>query len=185
MNAAPLKMGPGACAAVTLALVLVLALLAPSSAAADGAKAPGMVKGAPASTSMKTAPMKANGSGVVVRYRIDGTPAIGVAIPLVLTFDGVTEHGGAALRLTTEGGLALGDVAATRTLPAGEVTSLTIKVTPSAAGIGYLHVFTTQYGATSATSIPVQVGQSPSALPGAGELKQSPGGDRVRSMQVK
>ena len=181
MIAVPVKMGSGACAAVGLAL----ALLVPLSAAADGAKAPGTAKGAPASASMMTAPMKANGSGVIVRYRIDATPEIGVAVPVVLTFDGVTEQGGAALRLTTEGGLALGDVAATHTLPAGEVTSLTIKVTPSAAGIGYLHVFTTQYGATSATSIPVQIGESPSALPGASELKQTPGGDKVRSTQVK
>lgn len=181
MIAAAVNMGSGPCAAVALAL----ALLVPSSAAADGAKAPGAVRGAPASVPMKTAPMKANGSGVIVRYRIDGTPEIGVAVPVVLTFEGVTERSGAALRLTTEGGLALGDVAAARTLPAGEVTSLTIKVTPSAAGIGYLHVFTTQYGATSATSIPVQIGESPSALPGASELKQTPGGDMVRSIQVK
>jgi hypothetical protein len=181
MIAAPVNVGSGACAVIALAL----ALLVPLSAVADGAKAPGAVKSAPASAPLKTAPMKANGSGVIVRYRVDGTPEIGVAVPVVLTFDGVTEQGGANLRLTTEGGLALGDVAAARTLPAGEVTSLTIKVTPSATGIGYLHLFTTQYGVTSATSIPVQIGESPSALPGTDESKQTPGGDKVRSIQVK
>ena len=56
---------------------------------------------------------------------------------------------------------------------------------PSAQGIGYLHVFTTQNGATSATTIPVQVGKAPTSLPAAGELKQDAAGEKIRSMQVK
>jgi hypothetical protein len=181
MIATPVTIKTAACATV----VLALALLVPLNAAADGGEATGTARGLSANASMKTAPMKANGSGVIVRYRIDGTPEIGVAVPVVLTFDGVTERGGALLRLTTEGGLALGNVAETRTLPTGEETTLTINVTPTVAGIGYLHVFTTQYSAISATSIPVQIGKTPSALPNAGDLKQTPGGDKVRSIQVK
>lgn len=172
----------GSFARVGAAAWLMLALAAPPQAAADAAQPHPRAAGA---AGMTTAPMKGNGSGVIVRYRVDGTPQPGAAVPVVLSFDGVTDPAGALLRFQTEGGLSLGSAAQSRTLPAGAATTLTIEVTPSAAGTAYLHVFTTQYGAASAISIPVQVGKAPSELPEAQGLKQGPNGEKIRSLQVK
>lgn len=170
------RVRPVTCAATLLVLGLTPSTHVFADTARPGKKA----------AEMTTAPMKANGSGVIVQYRIDGTPQAGAAIPVVLSFDGITDPAGAALRLQTEGGLALGGSAPTsQTLPPRAVTTLTIEVTPAAAGAGYLHVFTTQYGATSATSIPIQVGKTPSTQPSSGDLKQSADGEKIRSMQVK
>lgn len=134
---------------------------------------------------MTAAPVKSNGSGVSVQYRVEGTPQAGVAIPVVLSFDGITDPAGASVRLTAEGGLALSGAGGTQPLPAGQTTTLTVQVVPGAEGVGYLHVFTTQRGATSATSVPVQVGKAPSALPASGTLKQTPDGDKIHAMPVK
>jgi len=164
------------------AALLTLALFPLTNAYADSGKTE---KKATGRAGMTTAPMKANGSGVTVQYRVDGTPKVGAATPVVLTLDGVTDPAGASLRLQTEGGLALGTTATTVALPAGAATTLTIDVTPASEGTGYLHVFTTQYGATSATSIPIQVGKPSSAQSPASDLKQSPDGEKIRSMQVK
>ena len=161
---------------------LMLALAAPPNALADAARPDPRAAGV---AGMTTAPMKGNGSGVTVRYRIDGTPQAGAAVPVVLSFDGVTDPAGALLRFQTEGGLSLGSTAESRTLPAGAATTLTIEVTPSAAVTAYLHVFTTQYGAVSAISVPIQVGKAPTGLPEAKGLKQGPDGEKIRSMQVK
>lgn len=167
------------------AIALTLTLCLPMMACADGAS-----KSAPAKTpnphaSMKVAPMKANGSGVDVSYRIDAAPEAGRAIPVVLSFGGVTDPAGGTVRLTVDAGLSLGAAAALYALPANQVTTLTVEVVPGAAGIGYLNVFTTQHGITGATSIPVQVGKAPAAMPASGELKQTPAGDKILSMPVK
>lgn len=173
---AAIARGGSSASAVAL---LTLAFLAPlEGRTAEPAKETG-------ASTMKSAPMKANGSGIIIRYRLDGTPKAGVPVPVVLSFDGVTDPAGALLRLETEGGLSLDRGAASQTLPAGAVTTLTINVIPAGAGIGYLHVFTTQHGAVSVTSVPVQVGGTPPAPPSAGELKQSPDGEKIRSIQVK
>lgn len=134
---------------------------------------------------MTAAAAKSNGSGVSVQYRVDGTPQVGSAVSVVLSFDGITDSAGASARLTAEGGLSLIGAGGTQPLPAGETTTLTVQVVPSAEGIGYLHVFTTQRGATSATSVPVQVGKTPAALPASGTLKETPEGDKIRAMPVK
>ncbi|MEJ7687135.1 MAG: hypothetical protein WKG52_09170 [Variovorax sp.] len=131
------------------------------------------------------APMKANGSGISVEYRIDAAPQAGRATAIVLSFTGVTDPAGASVRLAGDGGLSLGAAAGSRTLRANETTALTVDVVPAADGIGYLHVFTTQYGATTATSIPVQVGKAPAAMPASGALKQGIDGEKILSMPVK
>ena len=136
-------------------------------------------------TGMTTAAMKANGSGVVVQYRVDSASQTGQSVSVVINFDNVTDPAGATVSLTATGGLSLDRVAATYALPAGKSTTLTVPVAPPADGIGYLNIFTTQGGATSATSIPVQVGKAPSALPKRNELKETPEGDKVLSIPVK
>jgi len=171
--------------AVAAFALSALALLAPGSASADAAGKSASAKNSAAQAPMTAAPMKSNGSGIAVQYRIDGTPEAGVAVPVVLTFDGVTDPAGGSLRLTSEGGLSFDQALATSALPRGQLTTITVNVVPAAAGIAYLHVFTTQNGATSATSVPIQVGKAPAALPSAEVLKQDAAGEKVRSMQVK
>ena len=131
---------------------------------------------------MTTAPMKANGSGVSVEYRVDAASA-GQPASVVINFDQVTDPVGASVRLTVSGGLTLNGDVAPRVLAAGEKATLTVPVVAPADGVGYLNVFTTQSGATSVTSIPV--GKSPSAMPSSGDLKQTPNGDAIISIPVK
>jgi hypothetical protein len=134
---------------------------------------------------MTAAPTKPGGSGIAVQYRIDGTPQAGSAVPVVLSFDGVSDPAGGTVKLSADGGLAIGGSAGPHALPAGKTSTLTVQVIPDADGTGYLHVFTTQNGATSATSIAVQVGKAPSAMPASSGLKQTPEGDKIISMPVK
>lgn len=136
-------------------------------------------------TGMKAAAMKPGGSGIAVQYRIDGTPQAGSAVPVVLSFDGVSDPAGGTVKLTADGGLVIVGSAGPHALPAGKASTLTVQVVPDADGTGYLHVFTTQNGATSATSITVQVGNTPSAKPASSGLKQTPTGDKIISMPVK
>ncbi len=138
-----------------------------------------------ARAALTAAPMKMNGSGITMQYRIDTTPQAGRATPVVLKFNGVTDSVGASVRLSADSGLTLEGAETPRALPAGEITTWTVTVVPAADGIRYLHVLTTQNGATSATSIAIQVGKAPANLPSSSELKQSPSGEKILSMPVK
>lgn len=154
------------------ALACALALAVPLAADAGGGP-------------MTTAPMKANGAGVVVQYRVDGTPQAGQSVAVQLSFDGIVDPAGATVQLATEGGLSLVGYETTRSLPAGQPATWTVEVVPAATGIGYLNVFTTQLGATSATSVAVSVGKPTSVAPASGALKRSADGDKILPMQVK
>lgn len=154
------------------ALVSVLALAAPL--VVQGAGAP-----------MTTAPMKANGSGIEVQYRVDGAPQAGRPVSVLLSFAGVADPAGATVRLATDGGLSLAGSETQRSLAAGQATTWTVDVVPPATGIGYLHVFTTQSGTTSVTSVPVGVEKPASAMPGGDTLKQGAGGEKILPMKVK
>ncbi|WP_076997902.1 hypothetical protein [Variovorax sp. KK3] len=137
------------------------------------------------SAAMVAAPMKPGGSGIAVQYRIDGEPQAGVAVPVVLRFEGITAPAGGSVRFTGDGGLTIAGSSGSQALPAGQVTTITLQVATDADGIGYLNVFTTQNGATSATSITVQTSKAPSALPKASGLKQTPEGDKIITMPAK
>lgn len=134
---------------------------------------------------LTTAPQKVNGSGVSVQYRVDPQPQVGRTTSILLSFGGISDPAGAQVQLGLGGGLSLATTVASRTLPAGQVSTWTVDVVPSGQGIGYLHVFTTQNGTTSSTSIPVQVGKAPASMPSIGELKSESGKDRILSMPVK
>jgi hypothetical protein len=138
-----------------------------------------------APAAMTSAPKKVNGSGVTVQYRVDPQPQASHATSILLSFGGIAAPAGATVQLRGDAGLSLGTAAASRTLPAGEVSTWTVDVVAPTQGIGYLHVFTTQNGMTSSTSIPVQVGKAPSSMPSIGELKPGSGADTVLSMPVK
>ncbi len=59
------------------------------------------------STGVTAAPMKPGGSGIAVQYRIDGTPQPGSPVPVLLSFDGVSDPAGGTVKLTADGGLAI------------------------------------------------------------------------------
>jgi len=158
-------------------VVWALVLGAPLQACADG--------GGKSTAAMTAAPMKVNGSGVAVQYQVDPLPQAGQATSILLSFDGITDPAGATVRLRADGGLSLGPGATAVTLPSGVVSTLTVQAVPGGQGIGYLHVFTTQNGATSSISVPVQVGKAPSSMPSTGELKAAPNGEKILSMPVK
>ncbi|WP_307704002.1 hypothetical protein [Variovorax paradoxus] len=133
---------------------------------------------------LTTAPQKPNGAGVKLRYRMDATPQLGRATPVVLQFDGVTETDGATVRLSADSGLTL-QGNSTLTLPAGKRTTATVVVVSEAEGLAYLNVFINQGGASSAVSIPVQTGTAAPALKSSGEMKSTPDGDSIITMPVK
>ncbi|MDM0026777.1 hypothetical protein [Variovorax saccharolyticus] len=157
---------------IAAALACVLALTAAQVASAAGA-------------AMVTAPMKGSGAGVGVQYRVDGTPEVGRPVSVLLSFDGITDPAGASVRLSTQGGLSLVGTESTRSLPTAQTSTWTVQVVPAADGLGYLNVFTTQGGATSATSVPVPVGKPSAALPASQDLKRSADGEKILPMQVK
>ncbi|MDM0010809.1 hypothetical protein QTH87_00020 [Variovorax sp. J22P168] len=172
-----------ALAATALAIFLLLGA-APVARSTESTAAPG--KAGPAGAVIRTAPMKAGGSGVVVQYQLDDAPAGGATVPVVLVFGNISDPDGATVRLSVDGGLSLAPGGETvRRLPAGQAVSWTVELKAPAAGTGYLNVFTTQFGATSATSIPVQVGKAPAAMPASGSLKQGRDGEKILPMKVK
>ncbi|MGJ7523246.1 hypothetical protein ACSFA0_22380 [Variovorax sp. LT1P1] len=170
----------------TVAATLLGALVA-LPACADGAP-PSTVDAAsmPRQAMKPAAPRKSNGSGIEVQFRIDGAARIGEALPIALSFDGVTDTTGARVRFTVDAGLSLpAAYAGEFTLPAGASSqTLTVPVTPTSEGLAYLNVFTTQHGLTSVSAIAVQVGKT-GALKPQGDLKSTPSGDKILSIPVR
>ncbi|MET3444498.1 hypothetical protein ABIC94_005309 [Variovorax paradoxus] len=175
----------------SLMAVACLALATLSApAAADGepasrnARQPASQRHAAAPAPMTTAPQKPGGAGVKLQYRLDATPQLGRATPIVLQFEGVSEADGATVRLSADSGLTL-QGSNTLTLPAGKRTTATVVVVSETEGLAYLNVFINQGGASSAISIPVQTGTAAPALKSTGEMKSTPGGDSIITMPVK
>ena len=163
-----------------LALCLLALAGAPLAATASGT-------GKSAEQAMSQAPQKPNGSGVGVRYRVQGKPAVGQPTQVDIVFGRVRDADGAALQFTADASLRLDASGAPATLAAGEGTRVTVTVIPQQEGLAYLNVFTTQRGATSSTSIPIQTGTAgaSSSKGTAGKLKDTPEGDKILSMPVK
>ena len=168
-----------------LLAALALAMLSPL-ASADAPEAVGSpkLKKAPRDRAMKVAPQKPNGSGIVVRYRLDATPLAGRSVPVELALERIV-GANASVRFEADAGLRLAGGADPRALIAGRTAALTVDVVPGGEGTSYLHVFTTQDGVTSVASIPVSVGKGTAALPAVGELKPTAEGDKIISMPVK
>jgi len=172
----------------TIAAVTAFLALAAASACADGVPAQRAAKQASAS-SRNAAPMtaaarKPNDSGVAIQYRVEGAPRVGQPISVVLQFDGVSDPAGATVRLTTDAGLSL-STSSSLTLPAGQSTTVTAKVTVGREGLAYLNVFVVQGGATSIVAIPIQAGASTPAMKAAGEVNSSAEGEKIISMPAK
>jgi hypothetical protein len=170
---------------MALACLALAALSAP--AAADGepgsrsARHPASQRHA---APMTTAPQKPGGAGVKLDYRLDATPQLGQATPVVLQFDGVTDADGATVRLSADKGLTLQGSNAIA-LPAGKRTTATVVVVSEAEGLAYLNVFINQGGGSSVVSVPIQTGTAAPTLKSSGEMKATPGGDSIITMPVK
>jgi hypothetical protein len=133
------------------------------------------------------APSKKGGSGVVVRYRIDGTPAVGKALPVTLSLSGVSSDAGASVSLTAEDtSLKMDKVrSAPQKLASYQATTMPMSVTPQAEGTFYITVTTEQDDRSSVTMIPIRVGHGKVALKPNGELVTTPQGEKIISMPAK
>ena len=143
------------------------------------AETPAAPIAAPKHPVMKLAPSKSNGSGIALSYSVDGTPRVGQSVRVVMQLDGIIDSAGGTLRISADAGLAVAPSVDTVVLPAGEVTTLSFAVTPSTTGTAYVHVFTTQHGATSAVSIPIQTGKAVDALPKSSAMKEGGAGEKM------
>ncbi len=163
--------------------ILILAVVVPSLLACwPGASSTSAARAMPPRDGIHDTPQKANGSGVRVRYRADGLAAVGRPFAVTLYFDAVTDPD-ATLRLSTDAGLQMSMPASELPLPLN-ASELALTVTPSADGLAYLNVFTTQMGAGGVTSIPVQTGSAAPVLPARGQLKSGPDGEPVITFKV-
>ncbi|BEP59727.1 hypothetical protein GmRootV213_02810 [Variovorax sp. V213] len=172
---------------MAIAYLALASLSAPAAADGDPAARSAKPKHAGAqhgTAPMTTAPQKPGSSGVKLQYRLDATPQVGRATPVVLQFDDVTEAEGATVRLSADRGLTLQGNSTLR-LPAGKRTTATVVVVSEAEGLAYLNVFIIQGGASSAISVPIQTGMAAPALKSPGEMKPTPGGDGIITMPVK
>lgn len=179
MTRASIRLSLLALAATTISVAGVPAL-------ADGAHADQAAARAKSARDrrMTLAPQKPNGSGIVVRYRVDATPQTGKTVPVAVSLERITGSD-ATVRFEGGAGLQLGTDRFPRSLQAGRAAALTVDVLPDHAGLSYLHVFTTQDGITSVASIPVQVGKGEASLPSVGQLKSTADGDKILSIPVK
>jgi hypothetical protein len=161
-----------------------LALATLSVPAADSESAEHYAKHPASPRYAAPAAQKPGGAGVKLQYRLEATPQVGRATPIVLNFDGVTAANGATVRLSADSGLTL-QGSSTLALPAGKRSTATVAVVSEAEGLAYLNVFITQDGASSAVSIPIQTGSAAPTLKSTGEMKPGPGGDSIITMPVK
>lgn len=148
--------------------------------------------GMPAATAVSKPPMriaaprKANGSGIEVQFRLAGTARPGEALSVTLGFVGVVPQSGASVRFEADAGLTLPDTYRTAVAIPDDASAspVVVNVTPTADGLAYLHVFTTQHGVTSVSSIPLQTG-APALAKSRNDLQSTPDGDLLRTMPVK
>lgn len=169
-----------------VATLLCVAVALPACAGASQpvpADPPSVIAQRPAM--VPVAPRKANGSGIEVQYRIEGVARLGEALPIALSFHGISDPAGASVRFTVDAGLTLPPAYASELALQGgpAAPTMTVPVTPTAEGLAYLHVFATQNGATSVSSVAVQVGKAVS-LKLRGDLKSTPSGDRILTIPV-
>jgi hypothetical protein len=176
----------------TLSSLCLAACLLTAGPALAGAPPINQKKDKPAavkktSSGWLTAPSKKGGSGVVVRYKIDGTPAVGKALNMTLSLSGVNSESGASMMVDTkDAGLAMDKQrTAPQKLASYQATSMPLSVTPQAEGTFYIRVTTQQAGRSSVTLIPIRVGHGKVAMKPTGEVVTTPEGERIISLPAK
>jgi len=125
---------------------------------------------------------KPNGSGIAVRYRVDGGAVAHQPHAITLIFEGVKDDA-ATVHFTADPELQPSGLPAQVTLPRG-ASQLVLQVTSQSDGLFYVNVFTMQAGATSVISVPVQSGSIGPKLRKLGESKPAADGERIISLPV-
>jgi hypothetical protein len=161
--------------------VLALSAACVSYSAASPSVAAVTVSG-PLPADLVSTIQKPNGSGIAVRYRVDGAVVAHQPIMITLIFDGV-KNDAATVHFTADTELQFGDLSALVTLPQGS-SQIDLRVTPQSDGLFYVNVFTSQAGATSVISVPVLSGSVDPKLRKLGESKPAAGGERIISLPV-
>ena len=128
---------------------------------------------------------KHNGSGIRLSYIVPAGMQPGQSARVQLQFSGVTADD-AKVEWRGPAGSSISSAqlgsAASVALPAGQVTTISLDVTPAADGMAYLDVFTTQGGRGSAQSVPLKVGSGKVALKREGTMQTAPSGENVISL---
>ena len=128
---------------------------------------------------------KQNGSGIRMSYIVPAGMQPGQSARVQLQFSGVTADDARVEWRAPEGSSVssaqLG-AAASMALPPGQVTTVTLDITPAVDGMAYLDVFTFQGGRGSAQSLPLKVGSGAVKLKREGTLQTSPSGEKVISL---
>ena len=133
----------------------------------------------------KALPMKKMGSGVVISYRIEGTPTPGIPVIIHLTTESRTD---AQIKLRGGEGLVLsgGDTPLTTLIsPAGQITQHRVEVIPQTNGRLYLYLESSANGRGNASAIAVQVGKAQAISKPSGNLQSMPDGERLISVPAK
>jgi hypothetical protein len=180
---------------MTKHLPLALALFAAASsvlactAAEPAARSTSAASEKMAAGSMKRAPMKANSTGLVLRYAAPDTLKAGQATPLRIELSGASsDDARVELRpsspdiVVTQDGHALqGPIALAR----GATRTIDLLVTAPADGAHHLTVVMSQGGRVAVSALPLKVGTAAVSRKTEGRVEVTPSGERVISMPAK
>jgi len=129
-----------------------------------------------------TATQKANGSGILVSYKIDGNVIANQPTIVNLIFN--SPKGIGTVTFSADAGLELNGVNRSPiALPQGS-SQLLLKATAQMDGLLYINVFTTVAGVSSVVSIPVKIGTTTPKVLMIGKPRSMPNGDRIVAMPV-
>ncbi len=175
-----------------LTLTVVTLFIAASSAQAGAAGEATARKSAAspsATAAMKRAPMKANSTGLVLRYAAPDRLEAGLATPVRIELSGAASDGARVelrtsspdIVVTHNGRAVQGPIALQR----GATRTIDLLVTASAEGLHHLSVLMSQGGRSSVSAVPLQVGRGAVLRKTEGKVEVTPSGERVISMPAK
>jgi hypothetical protein len=165
----------------TIALGLLIATLAFSAQACPTNTKRVVSKSTKADAGYTTLAAKDGGAGVVMSYKIEGTPVVGKPLTVSVSMSSTVN---AETTLTADNGLTLQDPAQVMRSVAGQKSQHVITLTPQAEGRFYVNLFSTAEGRSSASSFAVQVGNSQASLKSSAPVQVGPNGERVKVMPV-
>jgi hypothetical protein len=137
---------------------------------------------------------KHNGSGIVTRYKIQGTPQIGQPVVIDISFSAAGSESAQAkvevrpsekLGLAVPASMSKTETGSQMSLFKTKDTSTRLTVTPQSEGLHQLVIKTVRDGRASVVSIPVLVGALPASQPTLGEKQTTPSGEKIIVMPAK
>lgn len=139
---------------------------------------------------MTLAPMKANSTGLVLRYAAPDTLKAGQATPVRIELSGASSDGASVeLRgsspdivvVTQDGRAVQGPIALAR----GDTRTIDVLVTAPTDGTHHLSVLMSQGGRSAVSAVPLKVGTGAMSMKSEGQVQTTPSGERVISMPAK